>query len=82
MKSNILNEVIRISLIFLNIVLLLCWYNNYQKCMVITLLNMSILLLIKGVVMYINRLDNEFLCVLIIKISLVSLLVTEFYILK
>jgi len=78
MKSNILNEVIRISLIFLNIVLLLCWYNNYQKCMVITLLNMSILLLIKGVVMYINRLDNEFLCVLIIKISLVSLLVIEF----
>ena len=82
MKSNILNEVIRISLIFLNIVLLLCWYNNYQKCMVITLLNMSILLLIKGVIIYINNPDNEFMCFLIIKISLVSLICIEMYLFK
>ena len=42
------------------------------------MLNMSILLFIKGINMYINKLNSEFISLLVIKIGFVSLLFTEF----
>jgi hypothetical protein len=80
MRDNILNKIYSISLIFFNIILLFNIYNKNKKGQDCCMLNMSILLLIKGFNMYINKLDTEFISLLIIKIGLCLLLVTEFYI--
>jgi len=78
MRYNMLNEIFRISLIFFNIIFLFSTYNNYQKIKACCMLNMSILLFIKGINMYINKLNSEFISLLVIKIGFVSLLFTEF----
>ena len=63
-----------------NILLLFNIYNNNKTAKTVCLLNISILLIIKGIYMYINKLGSEFLNVLIIKIGVCSLLFIEYYI--
>lgn len=82
MRDNMLNEISRITLIFFYIILLFNIYTKNIKGKDFCMLNMSILLLIKGINMYINKLDTEFMSLLVIKIGLFSLLFTEFYIFK
>ena len=82
MRINFLNDISRITLIFFNIIILFCIYTNNRKAKQCCILNMSILLLIKGINMYINKLDTEFMSLLVIKIGLFSLLFIEFYIFK
>ena len=41
---------------------------------------MNIILLIKGINMYINKLETEFMSILVINIGLVALLFTYFFI--
>ena len=77
MRINFLNEISRITLIFFNIIILFCIYTNNRKAKQCCILNMSILLLIKGINMYINKLDTEFMSLLLIKIGVVSILYTE-----
>jgi len=77
MRDNMLNEISRILLIFFNIILLFYVYINNRKGKQCCMLNMSILLLIKGINMYINKLDSEFMSLLLIKIGIVSILFTE-----
>ena len=80
MRDNMLNEISRITLIFFNIMLLLCVYTHNKKGKQICILNMSILLLVKGINMYINKLDTEFISLLLIKIGLFTILFIEYYI--
>ena len=80
MDNNIIGEIIKILLLFFNILLLFNIYNNNKTAKTVCLLNISILLIIKGIYMYINKLDSEFLNVLIIKIGVCSLLFIEYYI--
>jgi hypothetical protein len=77
-----LNRIFRISLIFFYIILLFSIYKNKnnKKIQDCCMLNMSIILLIKGINMYYNKLGTEYMSLLLIRIGLVFLLFTEVFI--
>ena len=78
MRDNMLHEICRITLIYFNIIFLFIIYINSRKGKNFCMLNMSIILLIKGINMYINKLDTEFISLLVIRIGFVSLLFAEY----
>jgi hypothetical protein len=78
MNHNFLNEIFRLLLLFFNIILLFCVYIHNKKGKQLCILNISILLLVKGINIYINKLDTEFISFLIIKIGVVTILFIEY----
>jgi hypothetical protein len=77
MRNNMLHEIYRILLIFFNIILLFSVYTQNKKVKQCCILNMSIILLFKGINMYTNKLDTNFISLLLIKIGIVSILFAE-----